>query len=112
MVMLPVRGPIAVGLKTTSRWQLWPMAKVELQVLVSVKSPLGMILAICNAALPVFLIYTGLELLAVPTAFLPNFRLLGKIVASGLWISKETVLSVVLTTARSRRPSPLKSPTA
>ena len=58
MVTAPVLVPAAVGLKVTVMVQLAPAARLEAQVLVSVKSPLALMLVMLRVAVPVFLSVT------------------------------------------------------
>jgi hypothetical protein len=58
MVKAPVLALAAVGLKVTVMVQLAPAARLGAQVLVSVKSPLVLMLVMLRVAVPVFLSVT------------------------------------------------------
>jgi hypothetical protein len=64
---VPLRVPVAVGLKVTVIGQLAPAASVLGQVLVWAKSPLAVIDVIVSGPVPVLLSVTVCGALVVPT---------------------------------------------
>jgi hypothetical protein len=59
MLRLPLRVPVAEGIKTTLTVQLFPAGTPVAQVFVWVKSPVAEILEMVSAALPVLVRVTG-----------------------------------------------------
>jgi hypothetical protein len=80
-VSVPVRAPVAVGLKVMVMTQVRAAATELPQVLVCVKSPLVAMLLTVSAAAPVFLSVTVPVALELPTATEPNARDVGVRVA-------------------------------
>lgn len=74
MVSVPVRVPVAVGVKVTLISQLAPAATEAPQVLVSAKSPLTATLLMVNGALPVFVRVTVCGALVMPMPWLLKLR--------------------------------------
>ncbi len=66
-VTVPLRVPVAVGLKVTEIVQLAPAATLVPQVFVCAKSPLTPMLARLSVAVPVLLSVTVMGALAVLT---------------------------------------------
>lgn len=66
--MAPVRVPLAVGVKVTVMVQLALAARLDVQVVVFPKSPLGTMLVIVIVELPVFVMVTVCPELVVPTS--------------------------------------------
>jgi hypothetical protein len=64
---VPLRAPVAVGVKVTVIVQLAPAANVLPQLLVWAKSPLAATLLIVRGAFPVLLNVTVCAVLVVPT---------------------------------------------
>src|SRR5580698_2209522 len=112
MLTAPLRVPAAVGEKVTLMPQAPPGAIAVPQVLVAAKSPLALIPAMANIALPVLLRVTVCAPDTLPGGWLANVKLVLETETAPLWISAEIALELELATARSNRPSPLKSPTA
>src|SRR2546425_758446 len=84
MMIAPARVPMALGAKLTLIVQLAPFGTLPPQLSVRVKSPLGSILVMVSAALPVLVSVTGSGMLVVPTVWLPvNERLRGTSVTTG-----------------------------
>jgi hypothetical protein len=113
-IMLPVRLPVAVGLKVTLTTQWAPAAITSPQLLVCVKSPTAATFEIFSGALPMLVIVTSRDALATPTSSGD------KVSASGyseIWgalssplrkgVSPATWLLIIT----SGMPSELKSPT-
>src|SRR5579864_61232 len=83
-VMLPLRAPVAVGVKVTLIAQLMVAANDAPQLFVSAKSPEAAIGAIFNVALPVFFsVIAWAGVLVVVTSWPPRFKLAGMNVATG-----------------------------
>src|SRR5271155_2599569 len=77
-VSVPVAAPSAVGVNVTLTLQVLPAVKVEPQVLAEMaKAPLGAMLLMVNATVPVFFKVTVLALLVSLTACLPKLREVG-----------------------------------
>ena len=74
---VPVRVPMAVGVKNTLMVQDAPTAKDEPQVWLCAKSPLVEMPEKANAVVPWLVTVTGLELLIVPTSWAAKVRLDG-----------------------------------
>src|SRR5579864_199650 len=70
-VIVPVRVPVAVGVNVTLIVQLPPMATRLPQVFVCPKSPLGTILEMLSAAVPVFVSVSVCAALVAPTVVPP-----------------------------------------
>lgn len=90
MVTVPLRVPVAVGVKVTVSEQLAPAAKVPLvlpaamQVLLCAKSVTVLAMPeIFKVALPLLLSVTLCDTLVVPTAWEAKFRLAGERLATG-----------------------------
>ena len=83
MVRAPVLVPVAVGLKVTLRVQLALAARLEPQVLVWEKSPLGLMLLMLSVAFPVFVSVTVWGLLVVPTACAGKVKEAGERLTTG-----------------------------
>ena len=77
MLRLPLRVPVAVGIKITLTVQLFPAGTLVAQLFVWVKSPVAVILEIVSAALPVLVRVTDCAALLVPTDWLPNVTVVG-----------------------------------
>lgn len=80
MVTLPVRTPVAVGVKVTLIWQNLPAARLAPQGLALVaraKSPEMAMLLMVSVPVPLLVSFTVLAGLVVPTANLPNFSEVG-----------------------------------
>ncbi len=69
--IVPVRVPAAVGVNVTLIVQFDPAASVAAQVVVSAKSPFGMMLVIFSAAFPALLNVRLCSALVVPTVVPP-----------------------------------------
>ncbi len=74
--MMPLRVPIAVGLKVTVIVQLPPAFNLEPQLFTCEKSPLAVMLLIFKVAVPGLVSVTVCGVLVVPTSWLPKLRLL------------------------------------
>lgn len=72
MLRLPLRVPVAVGVKNTLTVQFAPAATLVPQLFVCVKSPLAVILEIVSAPLPLLVKVTVCAALVVPMDWLPN----------------------------------------
>ena len=86
MVRVPVRVPVAEGLKVTPMVQFPAAARLEPQVLVwekSLEPALTAMPAMARDAVPVLLRVTGWEALEVPNSWLPKVRLEGTTEAAG-----------------------------
>ncbi len=87
MVIAPARVPMAVGAKLTLIVQLAPAATLppfgQVMPDAGKKSPLGTMLAMVNAALPVLVSVTVCGALIVPSAWLGNVRLIGDSLTAG-----------------------------
>ena len=75
MVRVPVRTPLAVGAKITLAVQLWPGPRASKrgapeQVLVSVKSPVTLMLVMSRVDVPVLVIVTVCGAVVEPTEVL------------------------------------------
>jgi hypothetical protein len=82
MVIVPVRVPVAVGVKVTLKTQLWPTASVrgvKGQLLVSAKSPVAVMAVIVRGTLlvPLFVMVTTCGELDVFRVVVGNVRLGG-----------------------------------
>jgi hypothetical protein len=78
---VPVRLPIAVGVKLTLIVHVDPPARLPPQLLVSAKSPLVVMLVMLSDAVPVLLNVTGFNALVVPSTWERKFRLVGDTLA-------------------------------
>jgi hypothetical protein len=78
IVMAPVRVPVAVGSNFTVIVQCDPALIEVPQLFVSEKSPLGTMLVIPRAAVPVLLSLTVFDVLVVLICWLPKLRLVGE----------------------------------
>jgi len=100
MESVPVRAPAAVGLKTTSIWQLFPGANVAPQVVdFSPKLALTVMLEISRVTLPPLLSVAAFAALVASTMVAANARELGETlipVASGLTVTLTEVAPVKL----------------
>jgi hypothetical protein len=67
IVKVPVRAPVAVGVKVTLTVQLAPVPALLPQVLVWEKSPLAVMLEMAREALPVLVRVTVCAVLLFPT---------------------------------------------
>ena len=67
IVNVPVRVPLAVGVKVTLSVQVDPAATPFPQLSVSAKSPLAEMLVMCNGAVPLLERFTVCGALVVPT---------------------------------------------
>src|SRR5216684_7744525 len=76
MVSVPVREPLAVGVKVTLTVQLELATTLAPQLLVCAKSPLACIPLMLTAVCPGFDSVTGCEALAVPSACAAKVTLL------------------------------------
>ena len=83
-VIEPVRVPVAVGVKVTVIVHDELAARLEPQVLVWEKSPLGVMLEIARAAPPVLVRSIASGELAVPTAWLPKLYDDGEMATTGV----------------------------
>jgi hypothetical protein len=83
MLNVPVRVPVAVGVKVTLTVQLLLTARLVPQLLVCVKSPLAVMLAMLAAAVPVFDTVTGWDALLLPSTCAAKVRLLVETVMTG-----------------------------
>lgn len=77
MVMLPIRAPVAVGVKVMLTAQAVCTARLVPQVLLWAKSPLAMMLDIAKGAGPGFHTVTVCAALVVPKGWLAKVTLLG-----------------------------------
>lgn len=80
-VSVPVRLPMAVGVKVTLMVQEALLASVAAQLLFWAKSPEMELLMFLSVAPVVFVSVTGFDLLATPSTWLPNAREVGLRVA-------------------------------
>jgi hypothetical protein len=76
IVRMPVRVPLAVGVKVTLMMQLPPTPTLEPQLLVWEKSPVTVMLETASATLPVLFRVTGWGTLEAPIAMPEKVRLL------------------------------------
>jgi hypothetical protein len=83
MLSVPVRAPVPVGAKVTLIVQLLPAAREGPPPLVSLKSPLEVMLVMVKAATPLFVSVTVCAALVVPTIWLLKVRLVGASTTSG-----------------------------
>jgi len=115
-VRVALSAPTMLGVKVTLTEQLLPGLTGLTQVLsAAVKSalfvPLTLVPVMLSAAVPVLVTVRG-RVLALPRFWLPKASEEGTLASSAAYKRTETVASLVLATAKSSRPSPLKSPTA
>lgn len=82
-VRVPVRLPVAVGVKVTEMVQLWPAATVDPQVLVSAKSPEAAMVVMASAAAPEFARVMVCAGLVEPVSWLVKVRVAGESAAAG-----------------------------
>jgi hypothetical protein len=83
MVNVPVRVPLAVGVKVTLNVHVDPAATPFPQLSPSAKSPLAEMLVICKGAVPLLERVTVCGALTLPTLWLPKVRLVGESEAPG-----------------------------
>jgi hypothetical protein len=83
IVTAPARVPVVVGANLMLIWQLDPIARDDLQVVVRVKLPLMAVLMLLSAAVPVFVKVTVCAALVVPTVCAANVRLVVERLAMG-----------------------------
>jgi len=83
IVSVPVRVPLAVGVKVTLSVHVEPAATPGVQLSVSAKSPLIDTPVICKGAVPLLESVTVCGELVVPTVWLPKVKLVGEGVATG-----------------------------
>jgi hypothetical protein len=75
MVRVPLRVPVAVGVKVTLIAQVEPAATPLPQLFVSAKSPVVAMLEKCTGVVPLLVKVTACAALVVPTAWLANVKL-------------------------------------
>ena len=116
MVTEAVRGPLSVGANVTVMVHLPLDGRLELHVLIWLKSlafvPVTAKLLMVNVRVPVFVSVTVWGALKVPTAWLAKVRLVFESESVVACSRTETVALAVSAAAMSSLPSPLKSPTA
>lgn len=82
-VRVPVRAPLAVGVKVTETVHFAPAATLVPQVLVSAKSPEAAMEVIASAAVPELVKVTVCPALVEPTVCEAKLRLAGETLAAG-----------------------------
>ena len=99
MVKVPLRLPLAVGVKITLAEQLWPGPRVLksgalAQVLVCVKSPVTLMDVMSRVDVPVFVIVTVWAFVVEPTVVFANTSVVGVTVTEVAWVTPvpETVM--------------------
>jgi hypothetical protein len=80
---VPVRAPVAVGVKVTLIVQLDPAVNADPQLLVWLKLPLAAMLLMASDAVPLFESVTGCDVLGVFNGVAANVRLVGEREAPG-----------------------------
>jgi len=78
IVIAPVRAPAAAGVNVTEIVHCPGLATVARQLLVSLKSPLALMVVIARLLVPVFESVTVCVVLAIPTVWLPKFSIDGE----------------------------------
>jgi hypothetical protein len=109
MVSRPVSGPFVWAVTVAVMEQEIPGASVGGQPFSCEKAPLAAMDAMASTALPVLVSFTDCDAIW-PRVTFPTLRLVVEKVMAGACSRTETVFEAEAAAAKSRLPSPLKSP--